>query len=379
MSFLNEGWLAGNDIELNELKTYKNSVYVYACVKKRSEKLGQLLNFKLQRGDSEVDDHWVLDVLRRPNDFQTMSEFFEMYQMYKDLTGSVFIWLQTNTKGEVEEMHFLRPDRTTVLVSDVDGTVIGYKYQGKNGETTKYGKDEVVASFYPDPTDITGGMGPLKPAELSVDTEKQLSNYHYSVLKNGGKVEGVISFDVERLSKTQKKEIKEDFEKHYSGSENSGKPLVLEGKADYKDLGLTPKELSFLDSKKMARDDILLAYQVPKTVLGLTEDVSRANGEEANRMFIADTIKPLIKNLVAKFNQTITPEEYELSFVDPTPKDVELALKKIENGTKNGYMTTNEKREMLGLEPLDDKNDEILAPANLINVNVGNPNQQEDE
>ena len=366
----------GTQGKTEQLKAYQNSAYVYACVKKRSEKVSELINFKLfsQDGKREIIDNQFIKLLYKPNEHQNKNEFWELYQVYKDLTGCAYIWevgVGEDGTGIPKELILLRSDRVKPKFNKDGSELIGYEWNKKNGKTVVLSKNEVIASYYPHPLAeymALDGLSALRPGYKSVSTENQLSDYQFNVLKNGGKIEGIMNFkNKEFLSEDQIKKIRKEFEENYVDARKSGKPMILYGDMEYSNLGLTPTELSYLESKRLTREDILTIYQVPKTVLGITDGVQKGNYEEANRAFIKDTINPLIKNIIQKLNQFYIPEQYLLTYQDRTPVDVEQNLKVVDNGTKNFYMTTNEKRRVMGMPEVED-GDQILVPLNLIPV-----------
>lgn len=349
----------------NYLKAYETSPYVFACVKKRSEKVGQI-QFKLFRGDKEVVKDDLLNLLYKPNKNQTKNEFFETYQMYKDLAGSTFIYLIREGK-KVTEMHNLRPDFVTVVVNKDTGTVDGYKYKvAGGGKELVFEPEEVIASHYCSPLGAYKGQSMLKAAALTVYTEQQLNQYHANVLKNGGKVEGLLTYKVESLTDEQIKRIKTEFKKKFAGASKSGEPMVLYGGLEYENLGLTPTELSYIESKKMTVDDLLVVFGIPKALFALDSGSLGSNGYDAAKaIFLSETIKPLQDNLVEKLNEFLVPAEFELKNVDPSPENTEMKLKQVENGIKNYYMTPNEARELMGMERIDGA-DQLLIPFGLL-------------
>lgn len=368
--FDNSIYRGSNYIPTEQLEAYSYSAYVYACVKKRAEKVGQLISFKMfdLRGNEILNDP-ILQLLEKPNNYQTKDEFFELYQTYKDLTGSAFIWV-LKIGNKTKELNLLKPDLVTIKYSEQTGEIIGYEYGKANGTKVNIPADEVIASFNPSPiTNYVGkaGLSPLRPGGKSVDTETQLMDYQRNVLKNGGKIEGILQFKTDYLSEEQIKELQEKFQQRFADAKRSGTPLVMYGDGDYKNLGLTPTELSFLESKKATREDVMMIYGVPKTVLGITDGVQKGNYEEANRNFINETIEPLIKNITNKLNQFLVPENRELVAVDVAPDDIDLKLKKIESGGQYNYMTINERRELMGLEPVPE-GDIIPIPMNLMSL-----------
>ncbi|MFA5091698.1 MAG: phage portal protein [Candidatus Paceibacterota bacterium] len=351
------------------LKAYETSAYVYAIVTKRAEKVGQV-EFRLtnRRTDAEIYEHPILNLLDSPNQMQSKTEFFQLFQTFKDLAGSAYILkiYAGEDRTVPKELHLLRPDWVTTVVDKGTGLISGYKYRVEgSGQDHFFTVEEVIASHYPSPLSFFGGHSPLKSASLAVDTERQLSEYHYKILKNGGRVEGIISFKAEYLTEQQIKQIQADYEKRYAEAKNSGRPLIMYGGSEYKNLGLTPTELSYLESKRLTRDDLLMVFSTPKVIVAQTDDVNYSNAKEGLRVFLSQTIKPLLEGLVNKLDTTLVPEDFVLGFVDPTPDDIDLKLRQIESGSTHNYMTVNEKRELAGLDPLPD-GDVILAPLSLV-------------
>ena len=360
----------------SQLSVYSTSLYVYVCVKARAKKVAELLDFKLKNknSDKEVENSKLLDVLNKPNKYQTKEEFFERYQTYKDITGSVFIYVIRKGElndGDVQEMHLLKPNTMKIKLDKDKTAIVGFETTDPNAPKKTYLPNEIIFSLSPNPISPLTGLSPLMPGAMTITTEKQLCEYQSSILRNGGKVEGIFTFETDVLTKDQVKEMRERYKEDYAEAKRSGLPLFLGGKSKYDNLGLSPSELSYLASSKVNKDDITVLYQVPKTILGLTDGVQKGNYEETEKMFIKNTIYPEIKNLVAKLNSLSKPEELLYS-PDPTPEDTENTNSIIESGSTHHYMTINEMRELQGLEPRTD-GDVILVPFNLVELGAEPP------
>lgn len=350
------------------LRAYESSLYVYALVKKRAEKVGQT-EFRLFTGEGDkakevLTTNPILDLIYKPNPFQTKNEFLELYQTFKDLTGSAYIYLLRATGKFPTEMYCLRPDWVVPQLDQQTGLVFSYKYTLPDGAERILAAADVIASHYPSPLNALSGQSPLKAGASAVELERELGVYHNSILKNGGRVEGILSYKNEYLTQEQVDEIKRRFDDEYADAENSGKPLILYGGAEYQNLGLTPTELSFLETKRITRDDLLLLFGVPKAIVAQTDDVNLANAREAVRIFLAETIKPLVDNLTAKLDEFLVPMPYHLEAVNIVPDDVDAKIKLVESGMKTGYMTINEGRAEFGLDPVEN-GDKILVPFSM--------------
>jgi phage portal protein BeeE len=107
---------------------------------------------------------------------------------------------------------------------------------------------------------------------------------------------------------------------------------------------------------------------VPKVLLAMFDDMKYDNADGANKMFLKETIKPLIDNLIFKLNQNsyITQNnKFYIDYENPVPEDIELILKKNDNGIKNYYLTPNEARESLGYDPIQG-GESLMTPLNIM-------------
>jgi HK97 family phage portal protein len=69
--------------------------------------------------------------------------------------------------------------------------------------------------------------------------------------------------------------------------------MLLEGGLDWKAMGLSPKDMDFIEAKNQAAREIALAFGVPPMLLGIPGDNTYANYAEANRAFYRLTVLPL--------------------------------------------------------------------------------------
>jgi len=366
----------------NYLKAYELSLYLNKAIEKRAEKVGQI-KFKLTKGDREVvstdSEYQRLKLLYKPNSLFTAPEFWSLYQKYLDLTGEAYILIIRNGgMGEAvqpTELHLLRPDLVKPVFND-DGSVEKYEYRQGGGDSNSYSAEDIIYIFNPNPLNPLRGTSIVKAGIKSIETELQITEYHSKVIANGGKVENIISFKSPNLTQTQLTELKGQYEEQVSGAKNSAKPLFLGGEATFQRIGLNPEELSYMETKKMTLHDICLMTGVPKSVLSNVEDIQFSNVRESHRIFLQETIRPLLDKLTTKLDEVFFPDDnLTLSYDDPTPEDVEETRKTLETANAINALTTNEKRRFLerldldGLDPVDG-GDEVLVPFSVSPLSV---------
>jgi len=359
--------LRGIDWKGDFLNAYEISLYVNSALSKRGEKVGQT-NFILKDKNGEVikNDKFI-EVINNPCNFLSGNEFWKLYQIIKDIYGKVYLWLETERKTpfegkELKGIHFLNPKGVKDIYSNNE--LVGHKYQNGTKEV-EYTVDEVIKSYYPKPDNPLQAQSLLVSGSNSIDTDIQLSQYQTNIIKNGGKVESILKFKTGNLTKDQLAKLRDDYSEQYATAKNAGKPLFLGGDAEYINLGLTPNELSYLETRKMSLNDISILTGVPKSIMGNFDDIKYSNAQESLRIFYSETINPLLDNLVGNLTKKLYPKgDFQVGYIDQSPEDKENKRKDIETGNAVNALTTNEKREMLGLDPIKG-GDVILVPFNL--------------
>ena len=350
------------------LKAIEISLYTNKAIAKRADKVGEI-DWQLsdERGN-EIERDPLLDLLYKPNTLFTGRQFWALYQTYYDTLGEVYILLEKNrrpfeTNSKIIAMHILPPLKVKPIFN-TDGTIEKFEYETKDG-SKHYTTEEVLYIHNPNPKNPLRGQSLLKAGVNAIQTETQIATYHSRVLENGGKVEGVFKFKTGLTTKEQLKEVKDKYKKEYADAKKSGIPLFLGGDADYIRTGLSPEELSFLEAKRMTLEDICILTGVPKSMLASTNDAKFDNADADRAIFLRETIKPLLTTLTTYLDEFLFPDNRTLTFVDPTPENVDQKLKETESGLKNSYMTINEARQRHGYDPIAN-GDDILVPFNLM-------------
>ena len=61
--------------------------------------------------------------------------------------------------------------------------------------------------------------------------------------------------------------------------------------------------MDYIESLRFTRDDILVAFHVPKPIVAITDDVNLANAQTAMTIFLSETIYPELVRLEEKINE----------------------------------------------------------------------------
>tara|TARA_R110000868_G_scaffold936_3_gene7138 strand:- start:4205 stop:5560 length:1356 start_codon:yes stop_codon:yes gene_type:complete len=330
-----------------------------------------------------LEDHPLLTLLANPNPDQDGQGLIAALVSHFIISGNLYLE-RTGDQLERMELYALRPDRVRI-VPGPDGWPEAYEYR-VGGMIRRFPVDVArgtrpllhLKRFHP--TDDWYGMSALDPAAWGIDTHSAAAQFNKALLDNSATPSGAYVYKPtdkggdDRLSDDQYHRLKQSLEENVQGARNAGRPLLLEGGLDWKQLGLNLENLQFVDAKNQAAREIAFALGVPPMLLGIPGDNTYANYAEANRAFYRQTVIPLAQWLARAlthwFREQLGRDERLVVDLDSiTALDVERQAlwDKLE---RSSFLTVNEKREALGYQPVDG-GDEVYVGAGQLPL--GNP------
>lgn len=362
---------------------YIENAIVYRCVNEIAQG-ASTIHMRVFDGDTEMEAHPLLALLERPNPLQAGHEYFASLYSYLLLSGNSYA-LRTGPDGrEPQELHLMRPDRMRVVPSK-SYIPNGYEYviAGKVVESydvnTETGMSEIKHFKMWHPLDDYYGLSPLNSAAADIDQHNLAARHNVNLLNNGARPTGAIVFNPRdfksglpaTLTEEQRSQIVSDLELRFSGASNAGRAMLLEGDFDWKEMGLSPKDMDFLQLKNMSARDIALCFGVPSQLVGVPDSQTYANVAEARLALYEETIIPLAKRVESDLNEWLSPlygDRIRIEYdIDSIPAMAERRKRVYENvvaGVREGILSRNEARDRLGLDEIDGGDDVYIA-ANL--------------
>jgi len=368
---------------------YLKNAIVYRCVNeiaKGAAAVGFNVRFK---NDTILEQHPLIDLLNRPNPQQSYSEFFGSLYGYLLLSGNTYVLKTGSDRGAPRELHQLRPDRIEIKGS---GNPIPEKYiykingkvQGTYDVDQDNGYSELKHIKLWNPMDDYYGCSPLAAAAVEVDQHNMMAKHNVNLLANGARPSGAVIFKPQddagfamNLTDSQRQQLLTDLNNRFSGAGNAGRPMLLEGDFDWKEMGLSPKDMDFLNLKHLSATDIAMCFGVPSQLVGVPDSQTYSNVAEARLALYEETIIPYLSKIQSDMNEWLVPmfgDGLSIEFdIDSIPALSERRKKIYENVTsavREGIMTRNEARERIGLEPVDG-GDGLYVAANMFPLGDG--------
>lgn len=159
--------------------------------------------------------------------------------------------------------------------------------------------------------------------------------------------------------------------------------MILEGDFDYKEMGLSPKEMDFSNMKNLSARDIALTFGVPAQLVGIPDAQTYANMAEARLALYEETIIPLLRHIESDLNEWLVPSygddlylKYDIDDIPAITERRRMVTDNILRAVQEGVLTRNEARERLNLEPISGGDDVYIA-ANLFPLGSPQPEPQQ--
>jgi HK97 family phage portal protein len=274
---------------------------------------------------TEIVRHQALNVWDRPNPLMTGMQFRERIQMSLDLTGEAF-WIVERAAGIPVELWPVRPDRMSEVVNE--NGLIGWTYKEPDGTRTPFTKDEVIAIMMPHPSNMFRGMGPVQSLTVDLESVRAAGQYNRNYFLNSAAPSGVILAPNE-LTDREFERVAMQWGERHKGVRNAHRVGILENGLTWHDTTTSMRDMQFVDMRNMSRELIREAFGIHKHMLGLADDVNRANALAASDDFARWQLTPRLERIRQALNYQFLPmfggtgNGVEFEFEDPTPEDRE--------------------------------------------------------
>lgn len=275
----------------------------------------------------QVLDHQCVRLWNRPNDFMTGNFFRQYSQLHLELTGLVYWVVVKNSLGIPVSMWPVK--RTSMVpVPDPGRYLIGYVYLGPDNENIPLQLDEVIPLQDVDPTDPLGGVAPAEPLATDMESGRLTSQFKRNYFENSANPGGIIQLDNDtNLSDDEFEELSDRWAEQHRGVRNAHRVAIIErGKWVQNNQSL--KDLMLPDLRQDDRNAVYEGYRVPKSMIGVTEDVNRANAEAAEYVYAKYQLVPKLNRIRDALNVFLLPMfqsaangQYYWDYDNPIPKD----------------------------------------------------------
>jgi len=266
---------------------------------------------------------------------------------------------------------YLLPPQWTFPIPDPKNFVAGYSIQVPNSKERIVKPDDVVWVRIPHPTDPYRGQSPLESCGLAIDIDYYSRIYNRNFMVNDGRPGGILMVTGE-LDDDSADEIRRRFLGNTgSALGGAGRMTIMEAEqAKWIDTSMAQRDAQYTETKQLAKEEILMAFGVPESVIGNAAERTFANADTELEVFWRETMLPHLMLIERAFDRLDGSEELTVKFnlndVAILSRDErERALFHLEE-LKFGAISIDEYRQKIGREPVG--SDLLYIQANLMPV-----------
>ena len=358
-------------------EAYQQNTTVYACIQEYVKACASC-PIIIKRGDTVIENKTLMTLLQTPNMSQTWDDFLEQAIIYYLCGGEAPIYGDAIIPTRLpKELIILRPDwLTPTLSNQFVGQIAEWRYTASDNASVSMSISPANLLMFKalDPLCRYRGLSPLAPAGFAIDQLNEYNKTNFALLQNGMQPSGSLTTE-NVIDDTQFNRLKTQFSETYTGSQNNGKPLILEGGLKWQPFGFNLRDAEFLGGKTSSKKDICEALGVPTQLIGIEGSQTYANYEQARAAFYEDRAIPLLDKFLAALNKWLglraglRPDDVlcvdidAVAALEPRRAERNHVLDKIQS------ITINEKRTAMGYDAVDG-GDGILINSGLIPLDM---------
>lgn len=356
---------------------------VWRCVNLLSN-LRAFLPLKLYRirddgSKEEATDHYLSNLIRKPNSWQTSFALRQFWGMSQLLWGNEYGLIDWRN-GKVNQILPLHPKRVQLFLDD-NGTPV-YRVELRNGTYAWLSRFEVYHVMLFSMDGYTG-VSPIQACRESLGLAAAIEEWGARTMANSGIPSGILTLP-QGLTKEQEAAIKAQWQEVYAGLANTGRTAVLRAGMKYEPIGLKPVDLEWMETRKFGIEEVCRIYGVPPELAQHTSPVTSwgTGVEQRFQAFLTTTLDPHLVAVEQGLERALLLDSEQGRYYLRHQRAAMLRTDLITRfnayrvGRMSGFMTVNEIRALEELNPVGPEGDVLLDPLNMVRIRAFEGEQQ---
>ena len=319
-----------------------------------------------------VEEHAVLTLLNNPSLTHGRGEFFKLEIIYRDLTGSSYIWMEPQPSGGIRLE--LLPSTEVELLGGPMGLPQGI--QLRNYPDLKIPYEQVIHTRHANPVfDVSGGhlygQSKLTAINRVLTKYKNGQDAEVELFENRGGRGIITPKDNEQadMDEAAVQEVQNRLNTKLTEG-GAGKVVANSIPLDFLNSSMSPVDLNILQSLSDAKKDICSVYGIHPLIFGWDQG-KYDNMNEARKMSLIDGVISDMEDFKDNLNNKLLPAmnatgyylDYDYQALPEMQADLAALTDRL---NKAWWLTVDEKRVEMDFPATGDMNGgTVLVPANL--------------
>lgn len=282
-------------------RVYNAYIWVHKAISKIAEAIAFLPFRVVDAEGEEILNHPLTLLYQFVNDSMSAPILWTAYTVHMMLAGESFHEFVPDSRGRPVEIWPRRPDYIAItpdLSRPQYPIAAGYVYDDTNSDPLKLDATEMSQDRFFNPLSDFRGIAPINAIRNSIIIDVFAQTWSKAFLKRGARPDYAIVAP-DGLTPTERQDYEDTLQNKYGGLDNVHKPMVIEkGVTDIKVLSFPPKDLEWLEQRKMSRDEVGSIFGVPDIIMGYGPETYDTEEKmiSAMRAFWTLTLVPFIRH-----------------------------------------------------------------------------------
>ena len=188
-----------------------------------------------------------------------------------------------SSKGKVSALLPMHPIQTQIERDDEGG--LWYRFMGQPNELIP--ESDVVPLLQYNPDNTMRGLSMLEPLRETLMNDDGARRAQQAWWRNMGRPSMYLHTE-KRLGRLGRERLQTAMKSLHGGADNAGGTLVLEDALKAESLQLNSEELQYIESRKLNREEVCTAVDLPPTALQIMDNATYTNIVEQLRSIYRD-------------------------------------------------------------------------------------------
>jgi HK97 family phage portal protein len=190
-----------------------------------------------------------------------------------------------------------------------------------------------------------------------IGTSLGLQQYVAKFFANGGRPTGILKA-AGAITDTQAEHLRDRWFARHGGSANAFRTAILEGGLEYQSISMDHDSAQMAETMKALATAICGAFRVPPWKAGLMESTNYSNMESGEMSYVTSTLDPFFESWEEAMRRDLLTSRqfgtYTVTFDRQAlvRNDIRNLHTSLSSGIQNGYLSQNDARAALGLNPI---------------------------
>lgn len=305
---------------------------------------------------TEKDSPAYSPVLRKPNAYQTWSQFIESWLLSKVLRGNAYILKIRDNRNVVVQLKVLDGNRVRPLVAD-DGSVY-YRLAPDNmvgvGESVDIPASEIIHDRFNCLFHPLVGLTPIYANGLAATQGLSIQNNSAAFFSNNSRPGGILVAP-SKISQQTADELKANWNANYTGL-NNGKVAVLGDGLKYEAMSVDAVDAQLVEQLKWTSEVVCSTFHVPPYKIGVGALPSYNNVQALNVEYFSQCLQKLMDDVESSLDFGLElPKPLRTKFEerDLLRMDSVTQMQVLKEGVSAGVYSPNEARAQVDLPPVE--------------------------